>query len=373
MAWNEPGGNGKDPWGGGGDQGPPDLDEALKKLQQKFGGLMGGGSGNSPAASSGIVVSILVILAIVWAVAGVYQIDEQERGVILRFGKYQDKVSPGLHWNPRFIDNVYKVNVTQVRSHNVRAFRMLTEDQNIVEVNLSVQYTVSNPKDFLLEVRDPKISLAQATESSLRHVVGGSLMNSILTDGREEISIEVQSRLQDLMIQYKTGIEIAKVNIDDTRPPQAVQAAFDDVIKAKEDEERVKNEAEAYRNGVVPEARGHARRQLEESEAYKQQITAEAEGEAARFASLQEEYARAPEITRERLYLETMQVVMGSTNKVMVDSKGGNNMMYLPLDQLLKNAPVRQSNSGASDAQMHDLANRVADQVRSNPRRRETR
>lgn len=384
MAWNEPGGgNQKDPWGGGNDQGPPDLDEAFKKLKQKLDGVLGGGSGGGHKSSGGfnfgLLIVALVILVFAWAAQGIYQVDAKERGVILRFGKFYQTVQPGLHWNPPLIDKVYKVAVTRVRAYQVKNASMLTEDQNIVEVSLSVQYTASDPEKFLLKVRDPELSLAHATESALRHVVGSSEMHQILTEGRAELAIEVQKRLQQYLKDYDTGIDVVKVNIDDTRPPQPVQAAFDDVIKAKEDEERLKNEAEAYRNGIIPEARGYAQRQLEEANGYKQQVEARAEGEASRFSQLVAEYELAPEVTRRRLYLDTMEKVLSGTSKVVVDVEGGNNMMYLPLDQLIKKPQTsdkaEDTNSMASERNLRQLNENMVRQLRrqSNSRTRERR
>jgi membrane protease subunit HflK len=385
MAWNEPGGNGggkKDPWGGG-DQGPPDLDEALRKLQEKIGGLFGGGSNSGGSGSGGDVSGVpkiligaaLVVALLAWGLMGFYQIDQQERGVVLRFGKYYDTVMPGLQWNPPLIDEVFTVNVTKVRSSAHRE-QMLTEDQNIVEVDLSVQYTVVDVQKFVLKVRDPERSLQHATESALRHVVGSSLMYQVLTEGREQIAIDVHARLQSYLDNYETGIQVSQVNIENTAPPPEVQEAFDDVIKAKEDEERVKNEAQAYSNGIIPEARGQAQRQLEEASAYKEQVTAQAQGEAQRFERLLNEYSKAPEVTRERLYIDALQDVLSSTSKVMIDVEGGNNLMYLPLDKIVGQASSLPAGGSIGQQGMRDLANRVAEQLRqdsSNSSRREGR
>jgi membrane protease subunit HflK len=297
MAWNEPGGGSnkpKDPWsgGGGGDQGPPDLDEALKKLQEKLGGLFGGGKGggggggiSAPGLSGAMLAVVAAGAVLVWALMGFYQVDQQERAVVLRFGEYHDTVQPGLEWNPPMIDEIIKVNTTKVRSASFREI-MLTQDENIVEVNLSVQYVIDDPEKFVLRVRDPERSLQHATQSALRHVVGGTAMDLVLTEGRAQIGIEVQQRLQSYLDSYETGIRVSKVNVDDSQPPSQVQAAFDDVIKAREDEERVKNEAQAYANGIIPEARGQAQRQFEEAGAYKEQVVANADGEAYRFNKL---------------------------------------------------------------------------------------
>lgn len=342
MAWNEPGGgnNSRDPWGGG-NQGPPDLDEALKKLQQRLGGLFGGkgggggssGSGGGGGASATLLLLVFGVALAAWGFMGFYQIDEQERAVVLRFGKFQSISRPGLQWNPPLIDEVIRVNTTKVRSESFREI-MLTQDENIVEVRMSVQYVIDDVKDFVLEVRAPEVSLKHAAQSALRHVVGGMAMDLVLTEGRTRIALEVQERLQNYLTSYNTGIRLSKINVDDSKPPTQVQAAFDDVIKAREDEERVKNEAQSYANGIVPEARGRAQRQLEEASAYREEVIANATGQADRFVNLLAEYRKAPEVTRQRLYIDAVENVYSNTNKVMVDVEGGNNMMYLPLDKL---------------------------------------
>jgi modulator of FtsH protease HflK len=375
MAWNEPGGNGndkdpKDPWGGG-DQGPPDLDEALRKFQEKLGGIFGGGGGSGGnndgvALSGGLIGVVLGIVLIAWGLLGFYQVDEQERGVVLRFGKYYDTVQPGLQWNPKLIDTVEVVNVSRVRSSAHRE-QMLTEDENIVEVNLQVQYTVNDVKDFVLKVRNPESSLQHATESALRHVVGSSEMTQVLTDGREKIGVDVQSRLQDYLDLYQTGIMVSQVTIASTQPPAEVQEAFDDVIKAREDEERLKNEAQAYANGIIPEARGGAQRMIEEANAYKEKVIAEAEGEAQRFVKLLTEYEKAPEVTRERLYIDAVESVLSQSSKVMVDIEGGNNMLYLPLDKIIGQGGTSASSSQRGSFEQTDireLTNRVVEQLR---------
>jgi len=376
MAWNEPGGGNnkpKDPWGGGDQQGPPDLDEALKKLQEKLGGMFGGrgargtggASGGSSGGFSGSLIGVLIAVAlVVWGLMGFYQVDQQERAVVLRFGKYLETVQPGLQWNPPLIDEVINVNTTKVRAVSFREI-MLTQDENIVEVKLSVQYVINDPTRFVLEVRDPENSLQHASQSALRHVVGGTTMDMVLTGGRAQIAVEVNERLQEYLDLYKTGILVSKVTVDESKPPSQVQAAFDDVIKAREDEERVKNEAQAYANGIVPEARGGAQRVLEEALAYQEQVIANAEGEAQRFTKLLTEYQKAPEVTRERLYLGAVQSVLSNNNKVLVDVEGGNNMMYLPLDKLGTQSPgasVRQMSVDSSN--IRELTNAVTEQLR---------
>jgi modulator of FtsH protease HflK len=373
MAWNEPGGGNnkpKDPWGGGDQQGPPDLDEALKKLQEKLGGMFGGrgGAGGSGGSSAGIPGSLLMVLAagalLVWGLMGFYQVDQQERAVVLRFGKYLETVQPGLQWNPPLIDQVIKVNTTKVRAVSFREI-MLTQDENIVEVKLSVQYVIDDPTKFILKVRDPERSLQHASESALRHVVGGTSMDMVLTGGRAKIGLDVNQRLQEYLNLYETGILVSKVTVDESKPPTQVQAAFDDVIKAREDEERVKNEAQAYANGIVPEARGGAQRVIEEASAYQEEVVAQAQGRAERFTKLLEEYRKAPEVTRERLYLVALQNFYTNSTKVMVDVEGGNNLMYLPLDKLTSGAasgPVREVKVDSSN--LRELTNAVTEQLR---------
>ena len=372
MAWNEPGGDGnkpRDPWGGG-EQGPPDLDEAFRKLREKFSGVLGGGGGGS-GATAGLFLTVLVIAAVAWGLMGFYTVDQQERGVVLRLGKYHTTVQPGLQWNPPLVDKVFLVNVTQVNNATFRE-QMLTEDENIVEVNLSVQYVIHNAEDNVLRVRDPQRSLVNATESALRHVVGGSAMDYVLTEGRTQLALDVRDRLQDYMDVYRTGILVSKVNIDDARPPAEVQEAFDDVIKAREDEERVKNEAQAYANGIIPEARGQAQRVIEEALAYRQQVVASSEGEVARFIALLNEYRKAPEVTRQRLYLDTVQQVMENTSKVMIDVEGGNNMLYLPLDRIIAESSKSPLRSEGGKVDIRELTDRVVDQLRRDNASRST-
>lgn len=381
MAWNEPGGNNQDPWGGKrGNDGPPDLDEALKKFQDKLNGIFGGSGGGSSnqggGLSGGAVGFILVAILVVYGLFGIYQVNEQEQAVVLRLGVYSDTKNAGLHWNPPLIDQVTKVNVTKVRSHSAKG-EMLTEDLNIVEVNLSVQYRIDDTKNFVLNVRDPERSLAQATDSALRHVIGSTEMHEVLTEGRAQIAIDVEVRLQQYLDSYGTGIVVDKVNVQETNPPREVQAAFDDVNKAREDEERLKNEAETYANGIIPEARGAAQRVIEEATAYREQVVAKAEGEAQRFEQLLSEYKKSSKVTRERLYLDAVQDVMASSSKVMIDVEGGNNMLYLPLDKIITNSAVGSRGAEISPQVVREITDRVSDQLRreaiNNTRRREVR
>lgn len=355
MAWNESGGGDKDPWGnrGNNNDGPPDLDEAIRKLQGQLSGMFGGGGGGDKGGAgskmTGGSISLLFILLLgLYGFAGIYQVDQQERGVIFRFGQVlPEEVGPGLHWNPPIIDEKNIVNVTQVQSHSHQAL-MLTEDENIVDVSLTVQWVIDSASNFVINVREPRDSLAQATESALRHVVGSASMDEVITDGREAIAIEVQERLQRYLQSYGAGIDITKVNIDRSAPPIQVQDAFNDVQKAKEDQQKFINQATAYAQQVVPEARGRAQRQLEEAQGYRDRVIARSEGEAQRFEKLLVEYSQAKQVTRDRLYIDAMENVFKNSSKVMIDVEGGNNMMYLPLDKLGQTSTTA---NGATDVQ----------------------
>lgn len=364
MAWNEPGGNrnDKDPWGGGNrgnDQGPPDLDEALKKGMEKLNKLFGGkpngsgdsgsnGNGSGPgAAVGGVFVIVIIGLLILLAVESVYTVNERERAVVLRFGKYAETLGPGLQFKLPLIDRIEKVDVTRVRSAATRG-HMLTEDENIVEINLAVQYVVKDPKAFVLDIRNAERTLDYATDAALRHEVGSAELHQVLTEGRSVLAVRTQERLQKSMDFYHSGLQVSKVNIESTQAPTEVQDAFQDVQRAKEDEQRVKAEAEAYRNKVVPEARGMAQRILEEASAYKEEVIARAKGDTSRFLKLLSVYDKAPEVTRERLYIDTMQRVMSNSSKVLVDVEGGNNMMYLPLDKMMSSSPKVSGSSSLS-------------------------
>jgi membrane protease subunit HflK len=355
MAWNESGGGDKDPWGnrGNNNDGPPDLDDAIRKLQGQLSGMfVGGGGGDKGGAGrkmTGGSISLLLILVLgLYGFSGIYQVDQQERGVIFRFGEVlPEEVGPGLHWNPPIIDEKNIVNVTQVQSHSHQAL-MLTEDENIVDVSLTVQWVIDSASNFVINVREPRDSLAQATESALRHVVGSASMDEVITDGREAIAIEVQERLQLYLQSYGAGIDITKVNIDRSAPPIQVQDAFNDVQKAKEDQQKFINQATAYAQQVVPEARGRAQRQLEEAQGYRDRVIARSEGEAQRFEKLLVEYSQAKQVTRDRLYIDAMENVFKNSSKVMIDVEGGNNMMYLPLDKLGQTSTTA---NGATDVQ----------------------
>ena len=334
------------PLGGGrkgSNQGPPDLDEALKKFQKTlagwFGGRTGGGGKGKPpnsASTNGLLAGILLISLALYFWNAIYVVDEKERAVILRFGQYVETVTPGLHIYFPPIERRFQEPVTELRNYRITQ-EMLTEDENIVEVTMSIQYNIGNLQDYILNVADPELSLREATQSALRHVVGSSKMYQILTEGRQVMGDEVKHRLQGYLSTYGSGIHIVKVNIESSHPPKQVLGAFDDVIRAREEEQREKNRAEAYANQVVPEARGDAQRILEEAGAYRDEVVSRAKGDAARFTQLLGEYSKAPKVTRNRLYIETMEQMLTNSSKVLVDVDGGNNIMYLPLDKMIHN------------------------------------
>lgn len=345
MAWNQPGNGGdknRDPWKnqGGKDQGPPDLDEALKNLLGKLGmgGKSGkGGNGKSSGSAPTKLLGLVAVLAlVVWFIAGFYTVNEAERGVVLRFGSYHTEVTSGLHWRPVFIDEVTNVDVNNVQSQQTSGF-MLTEDENVVRVELGVQYRIVNARAYLYNVEGPDSSLAQATDSALRYVVGHNTMDNILTVGREQIRQQTWEIIDRLTERYDLGINIIDVNFLPARPPEEVRDAFDDAIAAQEDEERFIREADAYAREREPQARGRVRRMQQEAQAYKEQVILKAQGEVARFNALLPEYQANQVSTRQRLYLETLETIYRNNAKVFVDVDGGNNMMYLPLDQIMQN------------------------------------
>ena len=377
MAWNEPGGNSnnQDPWGGkrrGGDRkGPPDLDEAFRKLQESLNGLFGGGkkrSGNGGDAGGssggggglGLLGIGLVVLAAIWLYSAVYVVDEQEQAVVLRFGKYYETVGPGLNIYFPPMDRKYMENVTRERAYTKQG-QMLTEDENIVEVPLTVQYKITNLQDYVLNVDQPEVSLQNATDSALRHVVGSTAMDQVLTEGRELMASEIKKRLQGFMDTYKTGITVTQVNVQSAAAPREVQEAFDDVIRAREDEQRSRNQAETYANGVVPEARGQAQRIIEDANGYRDEVISRAKGEGDRFVKLVTEYRKAQEVTRQRLYLETMQDVYSNTSKVLVTGKDGqNNLLYLPLDKMVEGNRGNSAAAAGTAAPASDSGARAA-------------
>ena len=388
MAWNEPGGSGdKDPWGNRGNQGPPDLDEVFRNFQRKFGSLFGGkggrggGRGRGSGTGSGGTIGIAIVIAIVvlfWMATGFYKIEEAERGIVLRFGQHVDTTQSGLHWHwPTPIESVTKVNITKVTPVPLRA-TMLTQDENIVDIEGTIQYQVADPTSYLFNVRVPEVSLTQAAESALRESIGKSKMDYVITEGRGQIAFQVQELIQQILDSYGTGLRVIKVNILNAKPPEAVKDAFDDVTQAREDEVRLINEAEAYRNEVLPKARGAAARLREEADAYNKEVIARAEGETDRFTQLLNEYEQAPRVTRDRLYLDMMESVLGNSSKVLVDLEGNNNLLYLPLDKLMSRSAATGvlSDSLNNLTQQQDILRQVqqqAQRTRSNLRTREGR
>ena len=364
MAWNQPGGDGKDPWGNRNDQqGPPDLDEVMKKFQAQLGKLFGGKGGSNGEAGGGggggrriggMGFTIVIVLAIIaWGLAGIYIVDPAEQAVVKRFGAFVRIQDPGPHWAPPFIETYDKVNVQELRSLTIGYQQgrggtgrrkilaealMLTEDENIVDLEFAVQYRVRDAADFLFQDRLPEDTLHMATESAVREVVGRSTLDFVLTEGREAVASEVEDLAQEILDLYRTGLVITSVNMQNAQPPQQVEEAFLDAIKAREDQERIINEAKAYRARVVPTAEGDARTVTERANAYKEQVIAKAEGESSRFLSVLEQYKKAPDVTRERLYIETVESVLGNSSKVLLDIKQGNNLTLLPLDQLMQQA-----------------------------------
>lgn len=361
MAWNEPGnGNNRDPWNNkGGDQGPPDLDEVVRKLQDKMGGLFGGkrggsGGGNdddnggSNAGSGSILALVLVALVLYAGYDSFYTVQAAERGVIQRFGAYHSITGPGPHLKLPWVDSVTPINVDQLKKFSHRA-QMLTKDENIVDVTVEVQFRILDAADYMFQDSDPDKTIYGAMESALREVIGKSVLDDIIAQNRSGIALAVQKSTQQLLDLYRTGLTVASINIQGAKAPEPVQDAFDDAIKAREDKERLQNQAQTYANDVVPRARGEAARVVEDAKAYKAKVVAEAEGESQRFLALLGEYQKAPGVTRERLYLETMQEVLKKTGKVVLDvPEGGNNLTYLPLDRIMQQAPVAPRAGGSA-------------------------
>ena len=354
MAWNDDN-----------NQTPPELDEVIKDFKNKFNSTFGGkSSGNSGAskAAKGSFKYIFILAFIVWMATGIYIIDPAERGVVLRFGAFQTSTTQGPHWHiPYPVESVYKVNVEQVRSAEI-GFRnaqnsysggvsseslMLTRDENMVDVKLAVQYKIANAQDYLFNVSNPELTLSHVVQSIIRQVVGDNTMDFVLTTGRDQVAQEVKTASQALINDYGLGIQITAVTMQDAQPPVQLKAAFDDVVKAREDEQRYINEARAYANDIVPKARGASQRLLAEAEAYKSEVVSKSEGEAYRFSQILTEYTKAPGVTKERLYRETLEDVLGNTNKVIVDSNS-NSLMYLPIDQLINSNRVTRSGSNTS-------------------------
>lgn len=422
MAWNEPGGgnNQQDPWSGGGrrrpggnggnggdnggndgnnnggggnrgggNQGPPDLDEALKKFQDKINRMLGGRgkrSGNGGASGNGasgggkprnpfvLPILVLIVAVVIWAGSGFHLIDQSERGVVFRLGKYTATLNPGLHWNPPIIDRVDNVNVTSIRSAN-QSDSMLTSDENIVRVSVSAQYVVSDAHAFLVNVNEPEMTLQNAMDSALRQEVGNMHLQEILTTGRDRLGQQVFDRLTAYMNAYGTGLRLQTINVESTSPPDQVQDAFDDVIRAREERQRSINQANAYSQAVVLEAKGQKQRLVEEANGYKAASVADATGQTNRFNSLLGEYRQAPDVTRERLYLETMTQVLSNTPKAFVDLGDSNAVTVLPLDQMQAggNGGAQGGSSSISTQQLEQISRQVVDHMNSGSSQNTTR
>ena len=357
MAFNDQG-NGKSPWDSNKNQ-PPDLDQIVDEWQKRFNQLFGGKSGGG-TSRKGPPSYLLVLMALfLWLLTGLYQVDDSERGVVLRFGEYSQTTTPGLKWHiPWPIESVEIVNVNVVNRFKQQT-TMLTSDENIIVVDLVVQYRKTNPTDFLFNVRDAEETLSEVSEGAIREVAGKTELDFILTEGRSEISIQTQDLIQRTLDEYGTGISITKVNLQDANFPLQVEDAVQDAIKAREDKERFAFEAEAYANDIVPKARGEAARMVQEAEAYKAKVIADSEGDADRFNKLLVEYQLAPKVTRDRLYIEAIESVYSNSNKVLMDSDGSGNLIYLPIDKLLEqnkrdqvqSSPMPNSSSNNSSQQ----------------------
>jgi len=378
MPWNEPGKD-KDPWGQRNNDGPPDLDELFKNLRDKFGGLLGsGGKGRIPKVPSGsgnlpgIIGFFAVALLVVWALTGIYIVDEGWRGVETRFGERTEVTQAGPHWHiPYPIEDVEQINVADIRTARNKS-KMLTSDENIVVMSIEIQYNVKNAQDFAFEVRDPDLTLQQTAETAIREVVGNNDMDLIITEGRAVVGSATKEIMQQILDNYRTGINVVTVNMDEAQPPEEVQDAFEDAIKAREDEQRIINEANAYRNDVVPKARGEGQGLLEQAEAYKTRVVKSAQGETSRFDQLLAEYQRAPEVTRERIYLDTIESVMFRSPKVMIDIPNGNNLMFLPLDQLMSGTPGARNGLQGLSGTAADTKSLI-DEFKSNVNRNRSR
>jgi membrane protease subunit HflK len=351
MAWND--NNNQNPWGGNG-QKPPELDEVIKDFKNKFGSVFGGKpSSNSDTPnlpSIGGLKYIFILALLVWVLSSIYIIDPAEKGVVLRFGAFQEETGQGPHWHlPYPIESLYRVNVEQIRTAQI-GYRdainnrrggnvsseslMLTKDENMIDAKFAVQYKINDVQAYLFNVANPDTTLRHVVESAIRQVVGRNTMDYVLTDGRIAIADSIKDRSQALLDLYQTGLIITTINMQDAQPPEQVQASFSDAVKAREDKQRLINEAQTYANDILPKSRGKAARMLEEAKAYKSKVVSKSEGEASRFGQILAEYEKAPEVTRERLYRETMENVFANTSKVVVDSKA-NSMIYLPIDKLI--------------------------------------
>lgn len=392
MSLNDP------QWGRrGGNQGPPDLDELMRSFKRKLGGLFGrkgggnGGESGGPgfAQFGGGAGVLLALIVLVWVASGFYIVDASQRGIVLRFGRFVEETSPGPRWHlPYPIEAAEVVNVSQVRTVEIgyrntvkskvpKESLMLTDDANIIDIQFAVQYVVKDPRAYLFNNRYPDESVLQAAETAIREIVGKNTMDFVLYEGRAHVTESAKKLMQEILDRYKTGIDISKVTMQNAQPPEQVQAAFDDAVKAGQDRERQKNEGEAYANDVIPRARGAAARLTQEAEGYRQRVIERAEGDASRFRQIVTEYNKAPGVTRNRLYLDAMQEILNNTSKVLIDQKGGNNLLYLPLDKIMQmTAPavvppdsgVKPAEQPAAASEPLPSASRSRDALRSRER-----
>lgn len=356
-------------WGNKNSGGPPDLEALLRKLNAKISGLLGGkggpgkpGSGAPKGSFASGIGLIVIIIVLIWAGSGFYIVDASQRGVVLRFGKLIETTQSGPHWHLPFpIEAVQIVNLSQVRTVEVgyrdnvknkmvKESLMLTDDENIIDIQFAVQYFLSDPAAYLFNNRMPEENVRQAAETAIREVVGKSKMDFVLYEGREQVAASATKLIQEILDRYKSGILISKLTMQNAQPPEQVQAAFDDAVKAGQDRERQKNEGQAYANDVIPRASGAAARLIQESQGYKQSVIANAEGDVSRFRQVLVEYEKAPAVTRERMYLDMMQQVMGNISKVMVDQKNGNSLLYLPLDKLIETSRAARAETDVQPA-----------------------
>ncbi len=382
MGWNEPNDNNRDPWGGRrNERGPPDLDEIVRKLQDKLSAMFGrrprsaGVRGPSNAsASTWLLIALIAGAGLLYEIF--WRIDSAERGVVLRFGKYVTTLQPGPHFRfPRPIEKVIKVNIEQIRGFSVNA-TMLTKDENITQLELAVQYRIKDVSNYLLKIADPDQTVQRAAESAIRETIGSRTFDFVINEGRAEVAANAGQHLQGMLDNYQSGIEVTSVNMLSATAPEDVKSSFDDAIKSREDKQRKINEAEAYRNENVERAQGEAARIRLESEGYKAQVVSRAEGEARRFEQLLAAFEQAPDVTRQRLYLETVEAVLAGSSKVLMQKNGSGNVTYLPLDKLLERVPAQRAETDATavpDPDLYTAPGDAAARLRDNSRLRGTR
>jgi len=361
MAWNEPGN--KDPWGR--NKNNSNLDGVFKDFKKIFDDLMGSSGSATPPSPKKSAGFLAAIIFVVYFLSGIYIVNDGERGVVLQFGSFKEITMPGPHWIPRFVQSVEIVDVSNIRSVQQKAV-MLTEDENIVSISFAIQYDIKDASDYIFNLREPEVTVSQSGESAIREVMGQNSMDFIITEGRTKVAEDTKQLLQVVLDTYGAGVNILSLNILEAQPPEQVQDAFSDAIKAREDEQRYINEAEAYRNEIIPLARGKAKQMLEQAIAYKVKLINAAEGEASRFTQLFNEYKKAPSVTKERLYLEAVESVLSNSSKVMIDIEGGNNMMYLPLDQLINRNQSRSNSDQDMQSSTTNNNQTILDRINDN-------